>query len=293
MRTKRSRKVGIKRTKRRRAQRAGFMRTARRMVGLQNVFTRANALPIRDATSFTIPYGITTIDDNCFAGFSRLENIIIPSSVTKIEYQGFVGCSSLRTVTFARGSKLEIIGKNAFAFCNNLTTIDLTQTPRLREIGDTAFLACSALDLIIPPFVTRVGDNAILGTINYHRTHPPPPPPQTIRSPPPQTIRSPPSSIQSMSIISDYLRKLNSEDLYTDETKTIINHDDVDDGSIVYAFQDQPNLFFSETELYNYLNQNTINQNRQHGDITIKSILSPNLWIPLSDLKKYKIKKTS
>ena len=57
----------------------------------------------------------------------------------------FVACSSLTSVTFEEGSKLENIGSNAFSGCTSLTSIVIPNN--VTSIGAYAFYGCSSLTI--------------------------------------------------------------------------------------------------------------------------------------------------
>lgn len=76
-------------------------------------------------------YPVTVIEDCAFSGFSELEKITIPDSVTTI-------------------------GANAFSDCQKLASIDLPNS--VIEIGEYAFSDCLSLaSLIVPDSVTKLG----------------------------------------------------------------------------------------------------------------------------------------
>lgn len=86
----------------------------------EGILTRCDVeriLPIGQ-TEFTIPYGITRIDNDAFRGYKDLIKICIPDSVTSI-------------------------GDNAFANCHNLRDIDIPDS--VKTIGNGAFFCCSKL----------------------------------------------------------------------------------------------------------------------------------------------------
>ena len=74
--------------------------------------------------------GLEEIGDFAFSccvnpnpGSESLESIHIPSTVTKIGNGCFLGCKTLKEVTFEPGSELQTIGKDAFDECSKLETI--------------------------------------------------------------------------------------------------------------------------------------------------------------------------
>ena len=87
----------------------------------------------------------------------------------EIRGYAFKGCTSLKTVTFEKGSKLKTISNGAFAFCWALTTVDMSACTQVTEIGYRAFYEDSKLQLFkigtrTPP---SCGDNAFWGINSY------------------------------------------------------------------------------------------------------------------------------
>ena len=63
------------------------------------------------------------IADSAFDGYSHLESITIPDSVTTIGEKAFEGCSSLTSITIP--NSVTAIGECAFCECSSLTTATL------------------------------------------------------------------------------------------------------------------------------------------------------------------------
>lgn len=133
-----------------------------------------------------IPDGVIEIGERCFKG-SKIKSVVIPDSVTKIDYCAFWGCGNLTSITipdsvttignsaFARCSALssisipnsvKCIGKYTFQGCLELTSIEMPDS--LTSIGEYAFSICPKLTSIeIPKSVTNIGEKAFLGTPWY------------------------------------------------------------------------------------------------------------------------------
>jgi Leucine-rich repeat (LRR) protein len=73
--------------------------------------------------SFTIPNGVTGIEDSAFYGCIRLESIIIPDGVTNIGDEAFEGCISLKNITIP--DSVTGIGSYSFANCASLTSVTI------------------------------------------------------------------------------------------------------------------------------------------------------------------------
>jgi len=145
--------------------------------------TRLLRVPATLKGSFTVPDGITAIDNGAFSDCSeltgvklpeelteisdrtfyeckKLASIKIPDSVTRIGDYAFTYCSSLINVTIPE--KVTSIGKSAFSLCSGLTGITLPEG--LTEISDSVFALCSNLtDITIPQTVKTIGKYAFAG----------------------------------------------------------------------------------------------------------------------------------
>ncbi len=111
-------------------------------------------------TSITISNSVTTIEDYAFANCSSLTSITIPDSVTTIGDYTFRGCSSLTSVTI--GDSVTLIGSSTFESCSNLNSVIIPEG--VTKIESSTFEGCSSLTSItIPDSVTEIGDYAFSG----------------------------------------------------------------------------------------------------------------------------------
>ena len=145
--------------------------------------------------SVILPNTLTAIGTQAFWGPS-LVSISIPASVEEIRGSAFFGCSSLKTVTFEKGSKLktvagfshctslttieipasvETIGQYAFNDCTSLHTVTFEKGSKLKTIGSDVFLNCTSLTMIeIPASVETIEDQAfegcsLLATVTFEK----------------------------------------------------------------------------------------------------------------------------
>ena len=145
--------------------------------------------------SVILPNTLTAIGTQAFWG-SSLVSISIPASVEEIRGSAFFGCSSLKTVTFEKGSKLktvagfshctslttieipasvETIGQYAFCLCTSLHTVTFEKGSKLKTIGSDVFLNCTSLTMIeIPASVETIEDQAfegcsLLATVTFEK----------------------------------------------------------------------------------------------------------------------------
>jgi hypothetical protein len=114
--------------------------------------------PGKPDTSFTIPNGVTKIEERAFDGCSNLTSINIPNSVTgRIGSAAFNGCSSLTSIYIPDG--VTGLGDAVFQGCSNLETVFLSEN--VSSIGSACFNGCSNLEsIVIPASVTTINSNA-------------------------------------------------------------------------------------------------------------------------------------
>ena len=116
----------------------------------------------------------------------KVENLIIPASITKINDYSFYKCKSIQSVSlnnvtstgdyaFAGCSNIEkivipdvftLLGKYSFSGCSNLADIVLPNG--ITSISEYAFSDCSSLsDVVIPDSVTSIGAGAFSGCSRF------------------------------------------------------------------------------------------------------------------------------
>ncbi|MBO7317162.1 MAG: leucine-rich repeat domain-containing protein, partial [Bacteroidales bacterium] len=87
-----------------------------------------------------------------------------PASVEEIGVAAFAYNQQLNKVSIASGSRLSLLGNNAFNGCSLISSLDFSET-LLVEIGKEAFNACSQLNSIaLPATVETIGDEAFMYT---------------------------------------------------------------------------------------------------------------------------------
>lgn len=74
---------------------------------------------------------------------SKLEEIIIPKSVTTIEYRAFALCSKLKSITIP--NKVTKIGKEAFIVCNSLEKAIIPKS--VTSLGKDIFYGCDKVTI--------------------------------------------------------------------------------------------------------------------------------------------------
>jgi len=104
--------------------------------------------------NYVIPDSVTEIGEIAFHGCEGLTSIIIPDSVTEIGNYAFSYCSGLTSVTIP--NSVTKIKKKTFSDCENLTSIDISNS--VTEIETSAFEGCLSLTSItIPDSVVKIG----------------------------------------------------------------------------------------------------------------------------------------
>lgn len=75
---------------------------------------------------------------------SKLEEIVIPSGVSRIGNSAFCQCVNLKSVTLP--GTLRSLGESAFEWCTNLKSVIINEG--LKEIPDYAFYGCTSLESV-------------------------------------------------------------------------------------------------------------------------------------------------
>ena len=97
-------------------------------------------------TKVVLPEGVEKINAYAFANLTALEEVVLPSTLTAIEYGAFYQCSSLKKITFSGENNVIIINQHAFEGCNLEGTIDLSAAC---VISDYAFAGNTKLEGIV------------------------------------------------------------------------------------------------------------------------------------------------
>lgn len=114
-----------------------------------------------------LPQGMTEIKPLTFA-HTKIREIVIPDSVTKIGAMAFEECYFLRSVQLPEG--LTEISDHAFAFCFELEKIDLPE--QLTHIGEWAFIDCKLFtEITFPKSLRYCGNGAFHGCEDIKAVH--------------------------------------------------------------------------------------------------------------------------
>lgn len=130
-------------------------------------------------------YSVTDIGAEAFYNNATLKGVVIPACIRSISDGAFYYCKALTSVTFAAGSQLETIGKQAFVgtklnsveipasvksigdgafgYTYSLPTITFAENAQLESIGERAFEEATFTSVTLPASVTTIGNSAFLG----------------------------------------------------------------------------------------------------------------------------------
>ena len=101
-----------------------------------------------------IASGCTSIGEGAFSNCSRIESVIMPSTVKKIGKEAFYSCSRLSSINLS--SALISIGESAFEYCQALSEINIPN--KVTTIDGYAFYRCGSLkSVVIPDSVVTLG----------------------------------------------------------------------------------------------------------------------------------------
>lgn len=89
---------------------------------------------------------VVSISSFAFYEAHDLLSVAIPGTVTRVEECAFANCISLRSVTFAQKSTLEVLEGYAFSGCSSLADLKIPES--VRSIKEHAFNACTALRVL-------------------------------------------------------------------------------------------------------------------------------------------------
>ncbi|MCH5152083.1 MAG: leucine-rich repeat domain-containing protein [Clostridiales bacterium] len=130
---------------------------------VKTVIIRSTYTAAGDITSRVV----TEIAHSAFYGNSKITSVVLPETLTVINYEAFYNCTSLASVTFGDRSALVTIDNSAFYGCAALESIEIPNS--VTTIGLSAFYNCSSLrDVTMPDSVTSIGSRAFYNTALYN-----------------------------------------------------------------------------------------------------------------------------
>ena len=126
-----------------------------------------------DNIDLTLYTNIKRISQSLFENNSNLTSITVPATITNIENNAFLNCTSLKSVTFQSTSTVTNLGENTFQNCSSLTSISIPSS--ITNIGTNCFKGCSQITDIVfntPDSDLHISDNAFENTNISHLTLP-------------------------------------------------------------------------------------------------------------------------
>ncbi len=91
-----------------------------------------------------IQNGVTSIAEDAFYQFEKLQKVTLPDTLEEIEGAAFHDCCLLKSIDIP--DSVKVIGQHAFANCHGLTDVSIPSG--VQSIGDGAFESCTGLNAI-------------------------------------------------------------------------------------------------------------------------------------------------
>ncbi|MCD8341520.1 MAG: leucine-rich repeat domain-containing protein, partial [Clostridiales bacterium] len=116
--------------------------------------------PIGYVGDYTVPDGVTAIDESAFEGCTGLTSVTLPASLITIEDSAFADCTGLVAVSMQSG--ITSIGSHAFHGCTSLTSISLPDS--VTDLGSYVFQNCTSLTTVqLPASLTGISAGMFYG----------------------------------------------------------------------------------------------------------------------------------
>lgn len=110
----------------------------------------------KEDKSFTVPNGVTTLENQCFFNNNYLEELILPDTVTDIGNSSISFCSNIKNLVLSKN--LKTIGQGNFTSMRNLPVIVIPEG--VTSIGLMTLFGCSYQMVIqLPSTLTDIGDH--------------------------------------------------------------------------------------------------------------------------------------
>lgn len=107
-------------------------------------------------TKVVIPEGVTTIESYAFAKLTALEEVVLPTTLTRIGAGAFLGCEKLKTINL---ENVKFINEKAFLDCG----LEEVEMDSLVAISNYAFQNCKLNYLQLPESAQSIGIGAFHG----------------------------------------------------------------------------------------------------------------------------------
>ena len=104
-----------------------------------------------------VAIGVAAFNGSSESRYRKLEHVIIPNTVTKIGTQAFISCSGLKSIAIP--DSVKEIGERCFYGCMSLASITLPK--QIETILPECFYGCTSLsEVVIPNSVTNIRERA-------------------------------------------------------------------------------------------------------------------------------------
>ena len=111
----------------------------------------------------TIPDTVEVVGESAFENNQKVQFVVIPKSVKRLDAYVFWGCNNLEEVVLGKG--LTAVDEYSFAGCTGLKQITIPEN--IQSIDAQAFAGCVNLtDIYIPATVTGIAEDAFLNCDN-------------------------------------------------------------------------------------------------------------------------------
>ena len=111
----------------------------------------------------TIPDTVVVVGESAFENNQKVQFVVIPKSVKRLDAYVFWGCNNLEEVVLGKG--LTAVDEYSFAGCTGLKQITIPEN--IQSIDAQAFAGCVNLtDIYIPATVTGIAEDAFLNCDN-------------------------------------------------------------------------------------------------------------------------------
>lgn len=105
-------------------------------------------------------YGLTVVGQRFLQNRLKLESVILPDGLTKIEMYAFMGCEALKSIVIP--DSVTSISSGVFNGCKSLASVKISSN--LNGINQQVFQGCESLtDVVIPASVASIATNAFNG----------------------------------------------------------------------------------------------------------------------------------
>ncbi len=136
-----------------------FTVTSETTVGLSKVAALEANIP-ENVSYESKNYTVTSILEDAFNWNDSTTRVVMPSTITEIEYSGMYGAEAVKEIVVSEN--LRTLGDFAFAYCDSLKTITLPEG--ITQIPASCFASCISLESVnIPSTAQTIGSGAFYG----------------------------------------------------------------------------------------------------------------------------------